>query len=128
MSRPSSDDPTPKVNSAHPLVGLWVEEGDPEVTTTVTYKIEVRMGRFFVTGIDQSNGIRLDIGDVTWDGQTLRFWSLYPPTQHRAAHELMIIEKARASHKVDYLDDDGLVSAVEYWIKATGNRSARGEP
>jgi hypothetical protein len=64
-----------------------VEEGCPGDITSVVYTISLEGKLFRVQGIDKSDGIALRISAITWDGETLRFESLFPPTRHKAGHE-----------------------------------------
>jgi hypothetical protein len=103
-----------KVNSSHPLVGTWVEKENP---FTVVYTITARAGRFRVSGVDESGGIALRISNTIWDGEILRFVSLFPPTKHQAYHEFWLTRKGRGKHKVSYSDEDGNHMINETWKK-----------
>ena len=102
------------INSSHPLVGVWVEE-DPIQTTAVVYTIKARAGRFGVSGVDESDGVALRISNTTWDGERLRFVTIFPPTKHKADHEFWLTRKGRARHKVKY--EGGSHTVNETWTK-----------
>jgi hypothetical protein len=103
------------VNSGHPLVGAWVEEGNPIDTTTVVYTISAKQGRFSVIGVDESDGVVLKISSVRWDGERLSFVSLFPLTHHKATHVLLMPIRGRTRHTTSYSDDDGDWTTNEVW-------------
>jgi hypothetical protein len=113
------------VNSTHPLVGIWVEEENPFDTTTVAYTVEARSGGFNVSGVDECDGIALQISNTTWDGENLRFLSVYPPTQHKANHEFQLTGNRRAKHTVSYSDEYGHHRIDEVWKKRPVNPQNR---
>lgn len=96
----------------HPLVGTWEEVDNPIHKTTVTFTIRVLRGRFVVTGIDEEDGLRLEISNTEWDGKDLRFTSYFPPTKHEAVHTLRLYRKGRIHHEVSYTE-----TCVEVWKK-----------
>jgi hypothetical protein len=106
-----------KVNSNHPLVGAWVEQGNPHDTTPVVYTTTARAGRFRVSGVDESDGVPLRISNTTWNGEQLRFVSLFPPTKHEASHEFWLTTPGRGRHKIRYSDEDGNHTINEVWKK-----------
>jgi hypothetical protein len=111
--------PVSPVNRNHPLVGTWKEIENPVHTSTVMFKIEVTNGRFYVRGVDEDNGVVLRISKTTWDGERLRFVSLYPPTKHKATNEFLLTGKGRARHTISYSDEDGDCTVNEEWSKTT---------
>ena len=80
-----------EVRSNHPLVGVWVEEENDFHTSTVVYTITAMEGRFSVSGIDKSDGIKLRISGTCWDGEGLNFTSLFALTKHKSAHGISLI-------------------------------------
>jgi len=110
-----------KVNSSHPLVGTWVEEENPFNTSTVVYTIKARKGSFCVRGVEEFDGVALRISSTSWDGERLRFVSLFPPTKHKASHEFWLTRRGRARYKVSYSDEDGKHTVSEVWKKRTVN-------
>jgi hypothetical protein len=86
----------------HPLIGSWQEAENSVLESSVVYKIAVVDGRFVVSGIDESDGTKLQIYGVRWDGTALRFTSLFPPTAHRAKHVLRVLRPGLVNHEVTY--------------------------
>jgi hypothetical protein len=91
MSVAKTSNPSP----SHPLVGTWGGVQNPVLTTTVTYTVRIRKGCFYVSGLDEDNGVALRISNISWDGEILRFVILYPPTKHKARHDFLLRGKAR---------------------------------
>jgi len=94
----------------HPLVGKWQEVENSVSETSVVYKITVADGHFVVSGIDEGDGTRFKISRVRWDGATLQFTSLFPPTGHRAKHVLRALKSGLVNHWVTS-------TALELWRK-----------
>ena len=94
-----------------------MENENPILTSTVTYTITVKQGRFCVSGVDESDGTVLAISNVSWDSTALRFVSLFPPTNHQAHHVLRLIRAERVQHEVSYSDEDGEHVSHELWRK-----------
>lgn len=88
----------------HPLVGTWQEVENPISETSVIN------GHFVVSGIDEGDGTKLKISDTRWDGASLYFTSVYPPTRHRAQHELRVLKPGLINHYVTSTD-------LEIWRK-----------
>ena len=88
------------VRKNHPLVGTWAEQDNPFNKTSVTYEIRVNDGCFTVTGIDEETGENLKISRVGWNGESLRFTTYFPPTRYRTSHEMKIVGRGRAAHRV----------------------------
>jgi hypothetical protein len=107
------------VDPRHALIGTWVQESNSVHTTTVVYRIAIESGRVRVEGVDESDGIELRISASTWDGEVLRFVSLFPPTRHKASHEFKLIGKGRARHETSYSDEDGEHIVEEVWTKVS---------
>lgn len=103
----------------HALIGTWVEESNPVDTTTVVYTIAIENGRFCVRGVDESDGVVLIVSASTWDGEILRFATLFPPTQHKASHEFKVVGNGRARHVTSYSDEDGDHVVEELWRKVS---------
>jgi len=99
------------------LVGRWLEEENRWLVSKVAYTISIRAGHFHVCGIDESDGTRLRISNLNWDGDALRFATYYPPTGHHAEHRMQLIRKGRATHRVSYVDEDGRHVIDENWKK-----------
>ena len=70
-----------------------------------------------MSGLDEDNGVALRISNISWDGEILRFVSLYPPTKHKARHDFRLTGKRRARHDVTYSDEDGEHTVREVWRK-----------
>ena len=104
------EDPEQKVRVLvrynHPLVGTWQEVENPVSESSVVYKIGVENGVFTVSGIDESDGTKFKISGVRWDGTTLQFTSLFPPTGHRAKHVLRTFKPGLVNHEVTSTDHE----------------------
>jgi hypothetical protein len=103
----------------HPLVGPWQEAENPISETSVICKIVVVDGRFVVSGTDEADGTKLKISDTRWDGAVLHFTSVYPPTGHRAQHELRAFKRGLVNHFVTSTD-------LEVWKKGSSASGRRG--
>jgi hypothetical protein len=79
-----------------------------------------------ITGIDESDGVALLISAICVDDEKLCFTSVYPPTNHEAAHEFRLTGEDRASHKVTYSGEDGDHTIQEWWIRSARNRTRQG--
>jgi hypothetical protein len=100
----------------HPLIGTWAEKGKKGDITPVVYTIALKNGLLSVSGLDESDGTALRISHSRWDGESLHFVSLYPPTKHKATHELLL-RKGTAKHTTSWSDEDGDQTVVEVWKK-----------
>ena len=101
------------------LIGTWVQESNPVHTTKVVYTIAVENGRFGVRGVDEGDGVALIVSASTWDGEILRFATLFPPTQHKARHEFKVVGRGCARHVTSYSDEDGDHVVEEVWRKVS---------
>jgi hypothetical protein len=102
----------------HPLVGTWQEVENSVSETSVVYKITAADGHFVVSGIDEGDGTQFKISSVRWDGATLQFTSLFPPTGHRAKHVLRALKPGLVNHWVTS-------TALEVWRKRPRMRRQR---
>ncbi len=75
----------------HPLVGTWMSASDYEFGGGVRFIIAAAGTQFDVQGQDTNDGELLEVSNVRWDGQTLRFDSLVPSNGHRVAYEFECI-------------------------------------
>lgn len=103
----------------HPLVGTWQEVENPISETSVIYRIAVVAGHFVITGIDESDGTKLTISKVRWDGAALYFTSVYPPTRRRVEHVFRAFKPGLVNHEVTSTDH-------EVWRKRQQKRRQRG--
>lgn len=94
-----------------------MEESNHVHTTAVVYTIAIENGCSCVRGVDESDGVELIVSASTWDGEILCFATLFPPTQHKASHELKVDGKGRARHVTSYSDEDGDHVIEEVWRK-----------
>lgn len=101
--------------------GVWYP---PIHTTTVVYIMAVKERRFLVSGLDESDGIALRISNTRWDGDHLYFVSLFPPTNHKAHHVFRLIGKARASHEVNFSDEEVNFTDNEVWKRSPRGRTS----
>jgi len=107
--------------AVHPLVGIWEQETNPFHTTTVVYNIEVKNGRFLVSGVDEEEGTALRVSNVRWDGKQLCFTTIFPPTRHKARHVFCLLGK-KAKHQVTYSDEEGIYVGDEVWKRRSSTR------
>jgi len=106
------------VHYNHPLVGTWQEVENSVSETSVVYKIMVVDGHFVVNGIDEGDGTQFKISSVRWDGATLQFTSVFPPTGRLAKHVLRVLKPGLVNHWVTS-------TALEVWRKRPRMRRQR---
>lgn len=106
-------------SASHSLVGTWEEAQNASDATPVVYTIALKGSSIVVSGLDESDGTKLRISGVSWDGRQLRFKSVYPPTKHKASHVFRLTAKGRAIHTTTYTDDEGTWGGKEQWRKRT---------
>ncbi len=94
----------------HPLIGTWREVENPVDVTSVVYEVTVKDGRFVVTGLDEENGTQLRILQVRWDGEFLKFNSVYPTTDYQTKHAMTIVKRGLVKHFVTFTE-------LEFWRK-----------
>jgi|SRR5579872_2634313 len=94
----------------HPLVGVWEEDEDPDWASSVVYTIRVRRGRFVVDAVDTSDGEKLKISSVVWNGRKLTFDTLCPSTKHKVKHVFWMKRTGLADHQLEYAE-------LETWKK-----------
>ena len=104
-------------SASHSLVGTWEEAQNAVDATPVVYTIALKRSSIVVSGLDESDGTKLRISGVSWDGRQLRFKSLYPPTNHKASHVFRLTAKDRAIHTTTYTDDERTWGGKEQWRK-----------
>jgi hypothetical protein len=90
----------------NPLAGVWQEEKNSVSETSVIYKIEVEDERFVVSAVDESDGTAFKITHVRWDGECLKFSTLFPPTGHRARHVLHVLKAGLMKHEITYTETE----------------------
>lgn len=112
-------------SASHSLAGTWEEAQNAVDATPVVYTIALNGSSIVVSGLDESDGTKLRISGVSWDGRQLRFKSLYPPTKHKASHVFQLTAKGRAIHTTTYTDDEGTWGGKEQWRKRTQARLRR---
>jgi hypothetical protein len=111
-----------KLNSDHPLIGVWTEDENSFFRTSVVFTIRLDNGLFCVAGVDESDGVSLQTLEVpTWDGTTLCFVTLFPLTDHKATHEFRAVTEGRAECIVSYSDDEGDHAVIQSWTKVRVN-------
>lgn len=64
------------------LTGTWKPEGSVAV-----YEIVMTVGRIEMSGHSSYSGKRLQLSDVSWDGEVLRFTSYMASTEIKVMHE-----------------------------------------
>jgi hypothetical protein len=117
MKRKHTAKKQPDTRSTHAFVGTWVQEADSIDRTAAVFTIAVKEGRFLISGVDESDGTVFKLTNIRWDGETLRFVTFFPPTNHKAKHALRLIGRGRVSHKVTYSDETGTYASDERWRK-----------
>lgn len=123
IHKEKTSDDRPPADSRHPLAGTWEQQPNSFHTTSVVYTINATNDRFVVSGVDESNGNLFKISRTGYNGETLRFTSLFPPTNHKAKHVFRLLGKGRASHLVSYTDEDGSYTEQERWRKRPRNKT-----
>ena len=68
-----------RLKTGHPLVGTW-KDADAKYGASVQFTIRAVGAAFAVSGIDTSDGEKLSISNIRWDGRVLRFDSFVPST------------------------------------------------
>ena len=112
-----------RVNSNNALVGTWEQEPNPGGTTTVAYTILVEQGKFVVSGKDEEDGVSLDVSRIKWDGKSLGFTTVFPPTGHKSKHVVRALPKGKMSHHVSCVYADGeAFFDDETWRRRTDKR------
>jgi hypothetical protein len=112
-----------RVNSNNALLGTWEQEPNPGGTTTVSYTIRVERGKFAVLGKDEEDGTPLEVSRIRWDGNSLHFTAVFPPTGHKSKHALTALSKNKMKHRVSCTYADGEVfSENEVWRKRLGRK------
>jgi hypothetical protein len=101
------------ITRKHSLVGDWVEEDNSFDVSTVIFTIRVREGCFCVNGVDESDGSRLKVFGVTWNGEVLTFLTFFAPTKHRAHNVFEPFGRGTAKLTVNYSDEYGKYTIVE---------------
>ena len=125
--RRNPSEPDARPNSNHPLAGTWVQEPNPSGTTSVVYTISVKRGKFLVSAKDEEYRTDLKISSVRWDGESLRFTSVFPPTKHKAKHALKLLSRRRTSYEVSCTYADGhFFSDLEFWKRRFGKKRLSG--
>jgi hypothetical protein len=117
MKRKHSPKKAPHVPSTHPFIGTWVQTENPFHRTTVVFTVTVKAGHFLVRGVEEEDHTTFKISRVKWDGECLRFVSLFPPTNHKAEHVFRLIGRGRINHNVTYTDEEGTYTDDERWEK-----------
>jgi hypothetical protein len=90
-----------RLRPSHPFVGIWEVVDSPIHKTSVVYGIKTVSGDLVVSGWDEADGEPLKVSGVKWDGETLHFITLFPPTRHKARHVMRLVGRGRATHDVD---------------------------
>lgn len=68
----------------------------------VCFTIEMKGNGFRIMAIDESDGERLAVSKVKWDGQILRFETRNPSNKWRTKNSLKVISKTKAIHELTY--------------------------
>jgi len=117
-----------RVNSNNALVGTWEQEPNPGGATTVQYTILVEQGKFVVSGKDEEDGASLEVSRIKWNGKSLRFTTVFPPTGHKSKHVVRALPKGEMSHHVSCVYADGeAFFDDEIWRRRT-NKKKKSNP
>jgi hypothetical protein len=101
-------------NAGHALLGTW---RDPDVDgLTVLFSVTAAGDTFDVQGLDTSDGEKLVISDVRWDGSVLTFVSLVPSTAHRVEYEFETVTQSEVIVRF---------TNTERWVRVDTNGAAR---
>jgi hypothetical protein len=122
MKRKPTSKKMSNTRSTHHLVGTWTQEENPFFVTSVVYTVAFKDGRFVVSGVDEIDGVALEISNVRWDGECLRFVSLFAPTNDKAKHALRLIGKDKISHSVIHSSEEGPCTDDERWVRRPQRR------
>lgn len=90
-----------KLDHTHPLVGTWITEDED---SDVALVVKAVRGRFAVSGFCRSDGERLRVTKVCWDGEALSFDTLVPSTKCRAKHVFRLQADGRAEVEFTFVD------------------------
>ena len=105
-------------SSKSALAGTWVQEPNPGGTTSIAYTILLKQGKLLVKGMDEDDGTPLTVSRIRWDGNSLHFTTVFPPTGHKSKHTLTALSKRKMSQHVSCVYADGEVfSDHEIWRK-----------
>jgi hypothetical protein len=92
------------------------------------YTIVVEQGKFVVSGKDEEEGVSLEVSRIKWDGKSLRFTTVFPPTGHKSRHVLKALPKGRMSQHVSCVYADGEVFFDdEIWRRKTNKEEMKSQ-
>src|SRR5690242_14225931 len=89
-------------HKADSLVGKWQAN---EAYRPVVFTIERGASGFRVQAIDQSDGEKLLVSRVKWDGKVLSFETLTPSNKWRTKNRLKVISKTKAIHELTFWEN-----------------------
>jgi len=76
------------------------------------------MGNLELSGAMEKKEPPLKISRTRWDGESLQFTSVYPPSKHKSEHVLRLASKGKINHDVSCTYADGSsFSGREVWTK-----------
>ena len=107
------------------LVGRW-QSSDEHIS--VLFTIDKTDKGFRVQAIDESDGERLIVSKVKWNGRVLAFETLTPSNKWRTRNRLRLISKTKAIHELTYWEPWKKVSALPMrTAEKRGGRRGKGQ-
>jgi hypothetical protein len=94
-------------------VGAWEQQPNRKGKTSVVFTISFERDRFLVAGEDEEDGTPLKVSRIRWDGESLYFVTVFPPTRHKAENKLRALSEGKISWLVSGTYADGEVFSVE---------------
>ena len=107
-----------RLRLARRFVGVWRQVPNSFDTSTVAYSVTLRDRRIVISGVDESDGVELEVFDPIIRRRELRFTSYFPPTKHTAGHIWRLLGKRWALHQVRYKYRGSYYGGDEVWEKA----------
>jgi hypothetical protein len=77
----------------------------------VLFTIDKTAKGFRIEAVDQSDGEKLVISKVKWDGESLTFETLTPSNRWRTRNRLTVMSKTKAIHELTFWEDWEKVAA-----------------
>lgn len=81
------------------LIGTWQYN---KAVSPVLFTIDKTSRGFRIQAIDESDGEKIIISKVKWDGKVLSFETLTPSNNWRTRNRLKLISKTKAIHELTF--------------------------
>jgi len=81
------------------LIGQWQND---EACMPVLFTIDKTAHGFRIQAICQSDGEKLVVSNVKWDGKVLSFNTLTPSNKWRTRNRLTVISRIKATHELTF--------------------------